>query len=79
MLGIAPSPDPSPKITIVDICPPYLPNTNQGVVSMITVFGGWAGVVGQMSDHRLCLGIRVCRDKISCPPQQFNGGCVEGY
>jgi len=39
MLGIAPSPDTSPKITIVDICPPYLPNTNQGVVSVITVFG----------------------------------------
>jgi len=21
----------------------------------------------------------VCRDKISCPPQQLNGGCIEGY
>jgi len=30
-----------------------------------------------MSDHTWCLGIRVCRDKISCPPPQLNGGCIE--
>ena len=32
------------------------PNTNQGVVSTITVSRGGAGVGGQMSDHRWCLG-----------------------
>ena len=31
-----------------------------------------------MSYHSWCLGIRVCRDKISCPPRQLNGGCIEG-
>jgi len=30
-----------------------------------------------MSDHTWCLGIRMCRDKISCPPPQLNGGCIE--
>ena len=30
-----------------------------------------------MSDHTCCLGIRVCGDKISCPLQQLNGGCIE--
>ena len=33
---------------------------------------------GQMPDHRWCLGKRrVCGDKISCPPRQLNGGCIE--
>ena len=27
-----------------------------------------------MSDHTCCLGIHMCRDKISCPRQQLNGG-----
>jgi len=31
-----------------------------------------------MSDHRRCL-ISVCGDKISCPPRQLTGGCIEGY
>jgi len=31
-----------------------------------------------MSHHTWCLGIRVCGNKISCPPrQQLNGGCIE--
>ena len=31
-----------------------------------------------MPDHRWCLGKRrVCGDKISCPPRQLNGGCIE--
>jgi len=34
-------------------------------------------LVGQMSDHRWCLGIRVCGAKISCPPWQLNGGCAD--
>jgi len=32
-----------------------------------------------MSDHRWCLGICLCGDKVSCPPRQLNGGCIEGY
>ena len=34
---------------------------------------------GQMSEHTWYLGIRVCRDTISCPPRQLNCGCIEGY
>ena len=30
-----------------------------------------------MSDHSWCLGIRVCGDKINCPQQQTNGGCIQ--
>ena len=62
------------KMTMKDICPQTYPNTNQGVDVCDNCFQGWEG---QMSDNTWCLGIRVCKDKISCRPQQLNGGCIE--
>jgi len=58
---------------------PTFLNTNQGVVSAITVFGvrGRCRGGGQMSDNRCCLGMRACRDKISCPVWQLSGGCIQ--
>ena len=52
-----------PKVTIADICPPYLnDNTNQGVVSAITVFGGGAGVGGtNVRSHVVSRHTRVWR------------------
>jgi len=46
-------------------------------MSAIIVFGE-----GHVSGGGKCqithgLGIRVCGDKISCPPRQLNGGCIE--
>ena len=56
------------------------PNTEEGVVSMITVYRERGQVSGgQMSDHTWCLGICMCGDKISCSSRQLNGECLEGY
>ena len=70
------SPDTCPlNITVMDICPQH--KTSEYMSAMV-VLGGWAGVgVGQMSDHTWCLGICMCRDKISCRRRQLNGGCIE--
>jgi len=80
--AFAASPDTSfPKITIVDICPPYLEHHKPGNSVHDNCFWGrgrcWGGE--QMSDHKWCLGIRVCGDKTSCPRWQLNGACIEGY
>jgi len=53
-----------PKSTIADICRPYLPNTNQGVVSAITVFGEGAGL-GDKCQITGGVSAYVCANKLS--------------
>jgi len=53
------------------------PNTNQGVVSAITVFGGGGRCQGDKCQITGAVSAYACAE-ISCPVWQLNGGCIEG-